>query len=343
MEINCAFAPTLATPDHIELAEEIGFDRAWIYDVPLAFADCGITLAAAAARTTRIRLGVSVFTPHLRHLVTNAGLIAHLATIAPGRLDVGVGVGFTSAAFLGRKPAKWADLEKYVVALRTLLAGKEVEWDGTVLSLMHTSRTGIGYPIDVPIWVAAHGPKGFAAATRLGAGVVTVRVHGKNPVPFDGRCQLLFAGTVLEDGESFDSPRVIDAAGPGACITLHLGEYGPLAGTAQAEGYAAEISAIDESRRHLELHRGHLIEPNAIDCRYLDGEVIRLGSTSGTVRQVAAALTELENAGATAVLYQPGGSDIARELRSFYEAAQLRHELSSSGGNTANSREVENA
>lgn len=343
MEINCAFAPTLATPDHIALAEEIGFDRAWVYDVPLAFADSGIALAAAAERTTKIRLGVSVFTPHLRHIATNAGLIAHLATIAPGRFDAGFGVGFTSAAFLGRKPVKWNDLEKYVAALRTLLEGKEVEWDGSVLSLMHTGRTGISYPIDVPIWIAAHGPKGFATAMRLGAGVVTARIHGKNPVPFEGKCQLLFAGTILDDDETFDSPRVLDAAGPGACITLHLGEFGPLAGTAQAAGYASEISAIDESRRHLELHRGHLIEPNAIDRRYLDGEVIRLGSTSGSPVQVATALAELERAGATAVLYQPGGSDIGRELRSFYKAAQLRREFFSDGGNTDKSLEVENA
>lgn len=327
MEINCVFAPNLNTPDHIVLAEEIGYGRAWVYDVPIAFADTGITVAAAAARTTDIRLGVAVFTPHLRHIVTNAGLIAHLATIAPGRFDAGVGAGFTSAAYLGKKPSKWADLERYVIALRSLLAGEEVEWEGVVLAMMHPARSGITYPIDVPIWIGAHGPKGYAVATRLGASVVTAPLHGANPVPVDGPCQLTYSGTVLDEGETFDSPRVLDAASPAASIALHLGQYGPLAGTKQVLGHSAEIAAVDERRRHLELHRGHLMEPNEIDRRYLDGEVVRLSSMSGTRIEMATRLRALEDAGALGVMYQPGGADIARELHAFYDAAQLRHDL----------------
>lgn len=336
MEVNCIFAPTLETPDHIALAEQLGYERAWVYDVPIAWADTGITVATAAKLTSTIRLGVSVFTPHLRHLTMNAALIAHLATVAPGRFDAGVGAGFTSAAFLARKPARWADIEHYVIALRTLLAGKEVEWDGVLLSLMHTPLTGIGYPIEVPIWIGAHGPRGYACAQRLGAGVVTgVRplpdgessIHGANVVPVDGPCQLTYAGTILDEGEALDSPRVIEAAGPGASIALHLGEYGPLAGLAQTKEHAEEIAAIDESRRHLELHRGHLTEPNAIDRRHLDAEVIRLGSMSGSRWEVAARLRQLEDAGAPAVMYQPAGPDIARELRAFREAAESRHDV----------------
>lgn len=343
MEINCVLAPTLDTPGHIALAEEIGYSRAWVYDVPLAFADTGITVAAAAARTSRIRLGVSVFTPHLRHLVMNAGLIAHLATIAPGRFDAGIGAGFTSAAFLGRKPSRWADLEKYVVALSALLAGEEVEWEGAVVAMMHFARTGISYPIEVPIWIGAHGPKGYACAERLGAGVVTAPIHGHDPVPVDGPCQLTWAGTVIDDGEQADSPRVIEAAGPGVGLALHLGEYGPLAGMPQVAGHAAEIAAVDERRRHLVLHRGHLMDLNEIDRRHIDGEVVLRGSLSGTRLEVAAKLRALEDSGAKGVMYQPGGPDIPRELRTFYEAAQLRHELPSASPIADIDQEVEHA
>lgn len=341
MELNCVFAPTLETPDHIALAEQLGYTRAWVYDVPVAWADTGITVARAAEQTSTIRLGVSVFTPHLRHLAMNAGLIAHLATVASGRFDAGVGVGFTSAAFIGRGPSRWADLERYVAAMQALLRGDSVEWEGTMLELMHTPRTGITLPVDVPFWIGAHGPKGYACAERLGAGVVTAPIHGPNPVPVDGPCQLTYAGTVLDEGETWDSPRVIEAAGPGACIALHLGEYGPLAGTRQAAGYAADIAAIDERRRHLELHRGHLIEPNPIDRRHLDGEVIQKASMSGTRLEVATRLRALENAGAQAVMYQPGGPDIARELEAFLEAAQFRHDLPDN--HTITSQEVQHA
>ena len=343
MEINCVFAPALDTPDHIVLAEELGYQRAWVYDVPVSYADTGITLGVAAARTTGIRLGVSVFTPHLRHLTMNAALIAHLATIAPGRFNAGVGAGFTSSTYLGRKPAKWADVENYVIALRTLLTGGEVEWDGTIVSLMHSPASGIRYPIEVPIWIGAHGPKGFATATRLGAGVVTNPTHGDSPVPFDGQCNLTYYGTVLDNDEPIDSPRAIEAAGPGASLALHMGQYGPLAGMDEAAGYAEAIAAIDERRRHLELYRGHLIEPNATDRRFLTAEVIRRGTMTGTPLEIAATLRNLEGAGAAAVLYQPAGPDIPRELRAFYRAAQLRHDLPATSPAGTETQEVQHA
>jgi 5,10-methylenetetrahydromethanopterin reductase len=139
----------------------------------------------------------------------------------------------------------------------------------------------------------------------------------------------------------FDSPRVVEAAGPAAALALHLGEQGPLAGMEEAAGYAKALAAIDERRRHLECFRGHLIEPNEIDRRFLTGEVIRLGTMSGTALEVAARLRHLDDAGATAVLYEPAGPDIPRELRAFYQAAQLRHDLPTTVGTGA--QEVEHA
>ena len=34
MEISCAFATSLDTPEHIVLAERLGYRRAWCYDSP---------------------------------------------------------------------------------------------------------------------------------------------------------------------------------------------------------------------------------------------------------------------------------------------------------------------
>jgi 5,10-methylenetetrahydromethanopterin reductase len=328
MEISAIFPPSLDTPDHIALAEELGYERAYMYDVPVTYADTGITLAMAAERTSRIRLGVAVVTPHLRHLAVNAALVAHLATIAPGRFDVGIGSGFTSAAYIGRKPAKWADVERYTQNMRTLLAGGEVEVDGTVVALMHPPRSGIRFPIEVPIWIGAHGPKAYECATRLNAaGIITVPMHGDTNVTYKGPSQVMFYCTILEDGETLESPRVVEAAGPGAALALHLGQQGPLAGTPEAAGYEAAIAEFDESRRHLERNRGHLLEPNAIDRRFLNPTVISRGTATGTAAEVGGILGYLESTGAAGVLYQPGGPDIERELRAFYAAAQARPDL----------------
>ncbi|WP_407940126.1 LLM class flavin-dependent oxidoreductase [Nakamurella leprariae] len=323
MEINCAFATSVATPDHIVRAEQLGYQRAWCYDSPSIYADVWMALAVAAVRTSRIRVGVGVVTPHVRHVLANAAATAHLAALAPGRTDLVVGSGFTSSALIGRKSARWVDVEQYVLALRALLAGESVEWDGSTVALLHGEASGVRLPVDVPIWIAAHGPKGFAVADRVADGVLTNPLHGKDRMADEGPCSITFQGTVLDDGESADDPRVLAAAGPGAALALHMGEYGPVAGHPDQVGHAAELAAVPEHRRHLETHRGHLIEANEIDQRYLSGELVLRTTMTGDRQEVARRLAALRDAGATAVLYQPAGPDIPRELETFAEAAAL--------------------
>src|SRR5579884_4283101 len=104
MEISCAFATSLDTPDHIVLAEQLGYRRAWCYDSPALYPDVWVTLALAAERTSRIGLGPSVLIPSLRHVLTNASAIATLEHLAPGRVVVAIGSGFTGRRALGKPP-----------------------------------------------------------------------------------------------------------------------------------------------------------------------------------------------------------------------------------------------
>ena len=48
MDIACALAPVPETPDHIRLAERLGYRRAWVYDTPALQLDVWVTLARAA-------------------------------------------------------------------------------------------------------------------------------------------------------------------------------------------------------------------------------------------------------------------------------------------------------
>ena len=54
MEISCAFPPSPSVLPHIELAEQIGYRRAWLYDSPSLYNDVWAILALAAVRTERI-------------------------------------------------------------------------------------------------------------------------------------------------------------------------------------------------------------------------------------------------------------------------------------------------
>ena len=97
-------------PDHIELAEQLGYETAFVYDTPALQLDVWMTLALAAARTDRIRLGPGVLIPSLRHpMVTAAAIATLVGLVGPDRVVVGAGTGFTGRRAIGQKPLKWAE------------------------------------------------------------------------------------------------------------------------------------------------------------------------------------------------------------------------------------------
>lgn len=326
MEIGCLFAPTVATPGHIRIAEELGYDYAYVYDSPTFLADAWMTLALAADRTRRIRIGVSVITPRLRHLVANAGAVATLCALAPDRVDVVVGSGFTSQLMLGKKPARWAEVEEYVNGLRALLLGHDIEWDGATIGLRYGGLTGVTLPQMPAIRVAAHGPKGYAVAQRCADGVVTNLAHHTANTGVDDMSAWLaiYYGTVLEEGEGLDADRVTDAAGPAATFQLHIGGEGVVTHTPEWARFEAKMAEVPADKRHLETHRGHLIEVTDLERPLVTPALIERATGTGTRDEVRAALGRLEARGVQGVLYGPMGPDIPRELAAFAEAAGVR-------------------
>ena len=129
--ISCVFAPSLGTPAHIELAERLGYRRAWCYDSPALCADPWMVLALAAARTRAIGLGPASLVPSLRHPVVTAAALTTLAGLAPGRVSTAFGTGLTGRMLLGERPMRWAEVEQYVAVVRALLRGEEASWNGT--------------------------------------------------------------------------------------------------------------------------------------------------------------------------------------------------------------------
>src|SRR6202171_3323651 len=82
-------------------AEELGFTHAWFYDTQMLSADCFVAMGAAAVNTRRIRLGTGVLVPSNRIAPVTANALATLNKLAPGRVDFGVGTGFTARRAMG--------------------------------------------------------------------------------------------------------------------------------------------------------------------------------------------------------------------------------------------------
>ena len=82
-------------------AEELGFTHAWFYDTQMITADCFVAMGAAAMKTSRIRLGTGVLVPSNRIAAVTANAFATLNGLAPGRIDFGVGTGFSARRAMG--------------------------------------------------------------------------------------------------------------------------------------------------------------------------------------------------------------------------------------------------
>ncbi|HEY2427977.1 MAG TPA: LLM class flavin-dependent oxidoreductase [Acidimicrobiales bacterium] len=323
MDLSCAFAPSMDTPDHVALAEQLGYRRAWLYDSPALYPDVWMSLARAADRTSTIGLGPAVLVPSLRHPMVNAAAIATLAAQAPGRTAVAVGSGFTGRMVLGQRPMRWSDVADYVRALRGLLRGEDVEWDGKVLRMLQLPDFGHERPIDVPILIGAGGPKGLEVARDLGDGIFSAGALQAAESPWHA---LLVFGTVVDDGEDVSSPRVLAAAGPGLVVALHgTWEWaGPEAvdGFPGGKAWRTAIEAEPAESRYLAVHEGHLVALNDRDQAAI-GELSSLLTAfgiSGTAAEVRAKADGFAAAGVTELVFQPSGPDIRRELEAMMEA-----------------------
>lgn len=315
LTLSCAFATSLDSHEHARIAEELGYTRAWFYDSPALYPDVWVQLCRAADRTKRIVLGTGVLVPHLRHPMVTAAAIATLVSAAgQERVVVGVGSGFTARVSMGQRPLTWTYVADYIRALRSLLRGEEVEWEGAMTRMLQWENYGAKRPIDVPFVIAAAGPKGIAAAHELAQGVFSVF----QAIPgFDWSVVLSF-GTVLEQGESPDSPRALAAAGHAGSVLLHYAlEHRMLDTIPGGEEWRKIYEAVPQRTRHLAMHDGHLCGVNDRDKPYITGELLAKNGMSmdrGAWREHLAAL---EAKGATEIAYQPAGPDIPRELEAF--------------------------
>jgi 5,10-methylenetetrahydromethanopterin reductase len=150
----------------IQDVEAAGFDGAGILDSQLLCRDTFVTMALASTHTSALTLFPAVTNPLTRHASVLASAVQTVEEIAPGRIKMIIGTGYTSAHTIGRKPATLAEMRACIATLRALLAGDTVTFGRTAGRLAYASGRGI------PVLMAASGPKVTDLAGEIADGVL---------------------------------------------------------------------------------------------------------------------------------------------------------------------------
>ncbi len=314
--------PGPKTADYAMLAEELGFRAVWCPEVPAFGHDIWITLARIAERTKRIKIGSSVLIPSYRHPMAQASAIATLEQLAPGRLMVGFGTGFTGRAGMGKKPLKLAQMREHIEQVRGLLRGEVVDIDGGLAQILASDGWLPDRPIQVPFYMAGQGPKARALAKEITDGLISLG----SPAKGFQTCLVSANGTVLDDGEDVTSPRAAAAVKPIIALGYHF-KYTTdperLKALPNGEAWLASVERVEESVRHLSVHRGHTIDITNGHDELVDTSAARELTFTGTRAELRERIVQLDADGATGIIFGTSGHDVERELRAFAEVADL--------------------
>ena len=198
-------------------------------------------MALAAERTSRIRLATGVLIPSNRIAPVAANCLATLNRLAPGRVKLGVGTGFTGRRTMGLPAIKLADLREYLRVVQALLRGETVEWETEGLRrkirFLNPDFGLINTADPIPLAISAFGPKARRLTAELGAewlnfgGAVETaagalddmkaawRDAGRDAASL--RAVEFTLGCVLAPGEGADSVRAKAQAGTLVAAMLH--------------------------------------------------------------------------------------------------------------------------
>ena len=334
MEFAIAYPARPDAWQDLVVAEDHGFSHAWFYDSQMLYSDVYVCMALAAEKTKTLILGTGVAIPGNRIAPVTAHSIATINQLAPGRVILGLGTGFTGRNTMGLPPLPLGALREQTEQCRALLRGEEVLYrDGQRqrwIKFLHPDRGYINLTDPIPIYIAANGPKALALTGELADGWITTL---SDPDSFQknlaqvqrgadavGRQAgslpntMLTTSCVLQPGESAVAPRVLERVGPFAVVALHaLWERSAVAADLPPalqqlyQRYETEYVAglrTPADRRYLEIHEGHLIYMKPGEEKYLDETLIRGFSLTGTGEDIIARLKALEAVGLKQITIQ---------------------------------------
>jgi 5,10-methylenetetrahydromethanopterin reductase len=320
-------APIERMLERVKLAEDNGYDTAWLADERF-YREVYSCLTYFAQRTSRVKVGPCVTDPYARHPALTAMAIATLDEISNRRAILGIGAGISGFAELGidrKKPAR--AIREAIELIRMLLRGEKVTYKGEVIQFTEGKLSFAPVRSEIPIYVASNGPIGQKTAGAVADGAIMeacgnvqevkafravldagAKQAGRDPkaVRLSARLNTCIAA---DGGSARDALRPTVARLLGAArlkfltaeqqgLTLPLDLVASVAGAAYASGFAPYLPLL----------------PHVTDRH------VRSFTLAGDVAEVTAQVIELRSAGVDDVIVMPfaaEGSTIEDTITKF--------------------------
>lgn len=174
-------APPPDLVDQVVEAERLGFDSVWTAEA--YGSDCFTPLAWVGAHTERIKLGTGIAQLSARTPAGCAMAAMTLDHLSKGRVCLGVGASGPQVVegWYGLPyPKPLARSREYIEVLRKITNREgPVTFEGEFYTLPYPGGTGLGKPLkstihpfrkDIPIYLAAEGPKNVAMSAEIADG-----------------------------------------------------------------------------------------------------------------------------------------------------------------------------
>lgn len=197
--------------DEISMADEMGFDSAWLTEhhfLKDGYCPSSMVAAAAiAARTKKIRIGTGVLLMPLHDPVRVAEDAAVVDLISGGRLILGIGLGYRPEEFAGfgrLLKERRGRMEESLEILNSSWRDEPFSFDGKYYKLENVSVTPKPVQRPIPIWIGAFTEPAIRRAARIGSplfvpaiGIIPIvkylldmhsnmlKEYGRNPEDFE--------------------------------------------------------------------------------------------------------------------------------------------------------------
>jgi F420-dependent oxidoreductase-like protein len=175
--------PPAGVDESVRIAEDLGFDSMWTAEA--YGSDCLTPLAWWGAKTSKIKLGTAIAQISARTPAATAMAAMTLDHLSGGRVILGIGASGPQVVegWYGRPyPRPLERTREYVEIMRKIMAREElIDFHGKHYDMPYSGADGAGlgkalkstihpYRTDIPIYLAAEGPKNVALAAEVADG-----------------------------------------------------------------------------------------------------------------------------------------------------------------------------